>query len=126
MARMGNQSITRRLTWINMLVSGAALLVASGAFTAYETVLFRESLVRHLSESAQMIGANSVSAVIFNDQKSAEASLEALRAAAHVTSAWIYTPDGKPFAGYRRDPGAAIPLMPALSPNAAEKPLVHG
>ncbi len=103
-----------------MLVSGAALLLASGAFIAYETVLHRHTMVLDLSVQAQMIGTNCVSAVLFDDPRSAENTLAALRAASHVTSAWIYTPDGKPFAGYQRDGNSAPPKLPPFSGGSAE------
>jgi signal transduction histidine kinase len=112
MFRVRDYSITRKLTWMNMLVSGAALLLACGAFIAYETVLYRQGMVRNLSVEAQIIGANSVSALLFNDPQSAEATLAALRASSHVTSAWIYTPEGRPFAGYWRDRNAPTPALP--------------
>jgi len=115
MLRMRDFSITRKLTWMNMLVSGAALLLACGAFTTYEIISYRQTMVRDLSVQAQIIGANSVSALLFNDPPSAEATLAALRATPHVTSAWIYAPEGRPFAGYERDrhaPPPALPLVP--------------
>lgn len=113
-------SITRKLTWMNMLVSSVALLLASGAFTAYETVLYRQSMVRDLSVQSQIIGDNTVSALLFNDPHSAENTLAALRAAPHVASAWIYTPDGKAFAGYWRDNPAPAPALPVLPGNQLE------
>jgi hypothetical protein len=36
MLRVLNSSIRRRLTWMNMLVSGGALLLACTAFAGYE------------------------------------------------------------------------------------------
>lgn len=104
---------------MNMLVSGTALLLASGAFTAYETFLYRQTMAHSLSVEAQIIGDNSISAVVFNDAHSAETTLEALRAAPHITAAWIYTPDGRPFAGYGR---GAHESAPALPPVRADQP----
>jgi len=49
-----------QLTWMNMLVSGAALLLACAAFIAYDVLAFRASMVRNLSTQAQIIGSNSV------------------------------------------------------------------
>lgn len=121
MPRFYDYSITRKLTWMNMLVSGAALFVASGAFIAYETVLYRQTMVRDLSVQAEIIGENSVSALLFNDPHSAETTLGALRAAPHVISAWIYSPDGQPFAGYARDGKASAPAMPQAGGNSQEQ-----
>ncbi len=113
-------SISRKLTWMNMLVSGAALLLACAAFIAYDTLAFRASMVRNLSTQAQIIGSNSVSALLFNDQQSAENTLSALKAAHNILSARIYSADGKLFASYSRDPGGYLPTIPSLPPGELE------
>ena len=78
MLRSRDSSITKQLTWMNMLVSGAALLLACVAFVTYELVIFRSSMVETLSVQAQIIGLNSVSALLFNDLRSAQETLSAL------------------------------------------------
>ena len=65
---------------------------------------------------AQIIGDNTVSALLFNDPHSAEKTLSALNANRHLTYAQIYTRDGQPFAGYWRDrAGEArpVPVIPS-------------
>jgi signal transduction histidine kinase/DNA-binding response OmpR family regulator len=109
-----NHSVSQKLTWMNMLVSGAALLLACTAFIAYDMVTFRETMVRNLSTQAQIIGSNTVAALAFNDPQSAENTLSALKAAHNVLSAEIYTPDGRLFAAYSRDPGATVPVLPSI------------
>jgi len=113
-------SISRKLTWMNMLVSGAALSLACTAFIAYDLVTFRAGIVRNLSTQAQIIGSNSISALIFNDQQSAENTLSALKAAHNITFAGIYFTDGKLFASYSRDANARIPAIPSLSSGELE------
>jgi PAS domain S-box-containing protein len=120
MVRMRSHSIIRRLTWLNMLVSGAALLLACGSFATYETFILHQNMARGLSVQAQMIAANNASALIFNDQSSTEASLATLRSAVHVTSAWIYGADGQPFAGFQRDTRKPVPALPPGSVNSPE------
>jgi len=114
------QSISRKLTWMNMLVSGAALLLACAAFIGYDTVTFRETIVRNLSTQAQIIGSNSASALLFNDPQSAENTLSALKAAPDILSAVIYTPDGRPLASYSRDPNDRIPAPPSITSGQME------
>jgi signal transduction histidine kinase/DNA-binding response OmpR family regulator len=114
MLRHQDNSISRRLTWMNMLVSGAALLLACAAFIAYDMLTFRAAMVRNLSTEAQIIGSNSVSALLFNDAQSAENTLSALKAAHNILSAGIYSTDGRLFASYSRDAGAHVPAIPAL------------
>ncbi len=110
-----NYSIATKLTVVNMLVSGAALVIACLVFVAYDLISFRQSMVYNLSIQAQMAGSNSVSPLLFNDSQAAENTLSALRAARSVVSAGIYTLDGRPFATYWRD-GLDQPLTPPQVP----------
>jgi signal transduction histidine kinase/CheY-like chemotaxis protein len=115
-----DNSISRKLTWMNMLVSAAALLLACAAFIAYDMLSFRATMVRNLSTQAQIIGFNSVSALVFNDQQSAENTLSALKAGRNILSAGVYSKDGKLFASYSRDPGGYVPAVPSLPPGQLE------
>ncbi|MGH9439482.1 MAG: CHASE sensor domain-containing protein, partial [Terriglobia bacterium] len=106
------RSITAELTKMNMLASAAALLLACASFGAFQLVAFRRAMVRTLSIQAQIVGADSVSAILFNDPRSAKSTLAALRAGPDIIDAEIYTPGGRPFAGYCRDwkhPRAVLP-----------------
>jgi signal transduction histidine kinase len=114
MLRFRDFSIPKKLTWMNLLVSGAALVLASAGFFLYDLYNFRTGTVRNLGIEAQIIGANSVSALEFDDPHSAENTLSALQAAPHVMSAEIYTPDGNAFAGYRRDHSGTFPPPPPI------------
>jgi signal transduction histidine kinase len=118
MVKVRNYSIRQKLTWMNMLVSGAALLLACTAFAAYELADFRQTLVQGLSIQAQIVGSNSASALLFNDPESAGNTLSALKAAPNIISAGIYTPSGSAFATYSRDPGVGVP--PVLQMPAAQ------
>jgi PAS domain S-box-containing protein len=115
-----NLSISRKLTWTNMLVSGAALLLACASFIGYDLVTFRQATAYNVSIQAQITGSNAVSALLFDDQTSAEKTLSALRASPNILSAGILTLDGQPFASYVRDPGAAAPVLPQLAPGQTE------
>jgi len=75
-----NYSISKKLTWMNMLVSGAALLLACSAFIAYDIITFRQGTVYNLSIQAQITGSNAVSALLFDDATSAEKTLSSLKA----------------------------------------------
>ena len=115
-----DSSISRKLTLMNMLVSGAALLLACAAFIAYDTLTFRAAMVRNLSTQAQIIGSNSISALLFDDPQSAENTLSALKAARNILSARIYSTDRRLFASYSRDPGGYVPAVPSLPPGQLE------
>ena len=126
MSRIQESSISRKLTWMNMLVSGIALLLACSAFATYDLITFRKTMVRNLSIQAQIIGANSVSAVLFDDQGSAENTLSALQAAPNVTAAGIYTPDGLQFAAYTRDQGGKAAVLPTIPHGQIEASWITG
>lgn len=116
-----SRSILTKLTLMNMLVSGTALLLACAAFFTYDQFTFRQSLVHTLSAQAEIIGSNSVSALLFNDPSSAANTLSALRSSPNVTSAGIFTRDGKVFAQYARedaDGTLELPPIPAGKPEA--------
>jgi len=120
MFKAQKHSISRKLTWMNMLVSGAALLLACAAFIAFDMITFRQAMLRNLSTQAQIIGSNSVSALLFNDPQSAENTLLALKAAPNILSAHVYLPDGRPFASYSRDRGRHNPVPPPIPSGQAQ------
>jgi PAS domain S-box-containing protein len=113
-----SRSIKRRLTAINMLASAGALLVASTVFIRFEVESYRRNTVRTLSIQAQIIGANTASALLFADPETAGTTLSALAAAPNIKLAGIYTPAGEPFALYRRDGDG--PALPPLALPAGE------
>lgn len=103
---------------MNLLVSGVALLLACTGFFAYDQVTFRQSLIRTLSAQAQIIGYNSVSAILFNDPQSAQRTLDALKNSTNVASAGVLTLDRHPFAQFNRD---NVPVVLELPPLSAER-----
>ncbi len=112
--------LSRRLSLMNLLVSGAALLIASVAFLAYDQLTFRENLVRNLSAQAQIVGANSVSAITFNDPQAAMNTLSALSSFPEILAAGIVTPDGRLFARYSRNSAEQIIAVPVIPPGKDE------
>jgi len=111
MFKAKTHSISHKLTWMNMLVSGTALLLACAAFIGYDMVTFREAMVRNLSTQSQIIGSNTASALLFNDPQSAANTLSALTAAHDILCAAIYEPDGRLFSSYSRDPRRDSPPL---------------
>ncbi|HEY0563964.1 MAG TPA: CHASE sensor domain-containing protein [Terriglobales bacterium] len=95
-------TIARRLTFMNVMVSGTALLLACLAFLGYDQFSVREALVRNLSAQARIIGTNSVSALVFNDPQAAQTTLMALKDSPAIEAAAIFTADGRMFAHYSR------------------------
>ena len=95
-----NHTLPARLTRMNLIVSGAVLLMAALAFFSYDLISFRRDLIRSLESEAQIVGENSVSALLFNDQVSAANTLRGLHNAPDVLSATLIADDGTVFAHY--------------------------
>src|SRR2546427_8088160 len=114
MLKARHYSITKRLTMMNIMVSGAALLIACAAFVAYDLVTFRQAMVHNLSIQAQITGSNSVSALLFSDPQTAENTLSALQVAPNIVSAGNYDLARPPLPPHLRHSGGTNPNPPAL------------
>lgn len=121
MAKLWSNSISTRLTMMNVLVSAVALLLACTGFFAYDQITFRQNLVHTLSAQAQIVGSNSVSAILFDDPQSASSTLSALRDSGNIVAAGIFTLDGRPLAEFSRHPSDAQTQIPQLPPGQVEK-----
>jgi len=108
------RSIAAKLTWMNILVSGIALILVYISYLAYNVFSFRNAAIESLSVEARILGANSVSAIVFDDKASAEATLSALRYSSDVVDAEIYTQAGVLFAQYPET--GPLPLKPPTMP----------
>jgi len=114
-ARMlGSASISAKLTRMNLMVSGLVLLLAVVAFFVYDLVSFRHNLIRNLQTSAQIVGANSVSALLFDDPESATTTLSALGSSPDVVAATLVDNNGQEFAKYARPGTTELPRTVAL------------
>jgi two-component system sensor histidine kinase/response regulator len=108
-----NTSIRRKLTVLNLATSCLALGLACLGFTLYERVSFRAAMSSELSTLADTLGANTAASLTFNEPKSAQKMLSALRAESHVVTACLYDNERTLFAEYRR---------PGVSPNTPMPP----
>src|SRR2546426_2416794 len=106
-------SIRQKLTWMSVVASGTALLLACAAFLTYELFAYRESMIRILSVRAGIIGTNSASAILFKDESAAAETLAALKDDPHIISASIYTQDNLAFATYGRSGKTGDNSLPA-------------
>jgi signal transduction histidine kinase len=117
----GARSISAKLIRMNLLVSATALVLASGSFLAYDAYSFRQNLLHSLHTEAQIIGSNSVTALLFDDHDAARSTLSALEGSPAVVSATIVGLDGKPFAEYARPGASTIAVTTPLNPGASEQ-----
>ncbi|MGD8269968.1 MAG: ATP-binding protein [Desulfobacterales bacterium] len=98
MGALRDVSIRWKLKLIIMLTSGIALLFASAALMFRDITKTRKNLRSDLASLAQVIGTNSIGAIVFNDRDTAETNLAALSAKPYVVLSCIYDRDGQPFA----------------------------
>lgn len=102
--------IQRKIMAVTMLTSVIVLVVALGAFMAYDLSTFRATLVRTLTALAQSTAENSTAALAFGDQADAERTLTSLRLEPQIVGAALYNANGKLFARYPTNaPADAFP-----------------
>jgi PAS domain S-box-containing protein len=103
-AALRNIPIRKKLYVVVMVTVGAALLLTSVALFLYELGMFRRSLERDLGTLAQVIGQNTTTPLLFDDDLTARETLSALQAEPRVLAAAVYDVRGALFASYERDP----------------------
>jgi signal transduction histidine kinase/CheY-like chemotaxis protein len=104
--------IRRKLILIIMLIVGATLLLACGAFVADEIYTSRGSMLKDNIVLADLIGIDSTAALSFNNPHDATETIGDLRAEPDIIAACIYNKNGSPFATYTRA-GADTRIIPA-------------
>lgn len=100
MGRLRDISIRHKMLAVIMLTSSIALLLACGAFAAYDWFSTRESLVHRLTTMADVVGSNCTAALVFDDAEDARQTLAALRAEPRLVAAGILDRNGAAFAHY--------------------------
>ena len=80
-----------------------ALLLTCVVIVGYDLLLFREGLTQELSTQADIIGANSTTALLSGDRSAARTTLQALRFQPAIIKAVIYDKNGIAFATYSRE-----------------------
>jgi signal transduction histidine kinase/CheY-like chemotaxis protein len=102
-------TIKRKLIALIMLTSSVALLVAFAFMIGSDYLTFRSGMVRDLRTLAAVVGTNGSSALDFDDEEFAAKTLAALAATPNITTAAIYTKDGRVLAKYLRDKQSELP-----------------
>lgn len=96
-----------------MATTCLALLLAGLALVAYDSYSFKQQQKSELIAQADMIGAISSAALVFDDGKAANEYLATLKVRPRVRLATLYRPDGRVFAAFQRDvsPSSTLPSM---------------
>jgi len=120
------QSISSRLTALVVFASGTALLLAYLSYLAYDFYSLRRDLIESLDAQANLIGINSETALLFDDQQTAQATLSALRGTPSVLAAEIFQANRSPFARYtRRGSAANRSIVPMLQGGQTSTSWIH-
>src|ERR1051326_6206116 len=90
MARSANLSFKWKLTLSLMLTSIISLLTACATFFFYDNYLFRQSMVKELQTTANVISAASQAAMKIRDKASVDKALEALKDKEQIVAAVVY------------------------------------
>src|SRR5581483_9671504 len=115
--------IKHKLSWLGVLASASALVMACAAFMVYDVRNFYQDMVNGAATQARIIGYNSAATILFFDPHTAAETLGALSTDPDVLAAGIYTRDGKLFASYTA--GAAAAQAVSLPRSFAEPGAGH-
>src|SRR5260221_9433094 len=110
--------IRRKLSAITIVAAGAALVMASGSFAAYDLIAFRGDTVRQVSTEAEIIARQSSASLVFKDPDAAGTTPEAPAPQPHLVSAALYTPPRALFPSYLRKRKGGPPPPPPPGPRA--------
>jgi two-component system sensor histidine kinase/response regulator len=107
MLNFERSGLSQKLTIISVLTTGSALLLVFVAFAVTAVLSHTQEERQQLASLADVIGANSVTPLLFVDHATAEQALAALNVQEDVTQAALFDRDGKLFASYPAVPRQA-------------------
>jgi hypothetical protein len=93
MKSLRDMPITQRIRSVTLRTCALALVLAGLVHLGFDCYFIYGARVRDLTALAQVIGANSSAAVMFQDQKSAHEILSGLINKTQVTTATLYLVD---------------------------------
>ncbi len=100
---IANMRISSKLTLIMLLTSTTVLLLAVGSVLLVELFTSYQTMVENLSSLSKVMGENCVAALTFDDKTAAQDTLNSLKAVESITSAAVFTEDGRILAVYSRN-----------------------
>ena len=120
---MNRVSIKLKLTLINLFSTGFIIILMGLSVFIAELLHDRAELMKDTKSQAAVIAKNSVSCLMFTDQKRAEDTLASLRGISDIEQAVIYLSDGRILGSYAREDLKKLfyPLKPGPEGYAFEK-----
>jgi len=117
MRRFRDWSIRHKLIGLFLAMALCTALMIAVPMGVFDFFGLKHAIVRDQAVLADALARNSTAALAFRDFKSAQDTLQALRAESSVTAACIYDKEGKPFARYLRDGNASDFVPPMAEPS---------
>ena len=117
MALLDKLSLRRKLTLAITLTSAASLLCAFLGFVGYAVWSERKDTLERLAALAETTAFNSASALLFDDVKSAQETLAALRGNRQVVSATIIDGRQRTFVTYQKAGPSEAGVRPGFARN---------
>lgn len=116
MLNFERSGLSQKLTIISVLTTGSALLLVFVAFAVASILSHTSEERKQLTSLADVIGANSVSSLLYADRPTAEQALAALAVKSDITRAALFDRDGRLFASYpaQREPAPIALDAPRL------------
>lgn len=96
-------SIKKKIVAIVMLIVIVAVVPASAMFTVYLLFDFKKHTTNNVRDIARILAANSIAAVVFNDEEGARSNLKLLDTQKHIVFAFICNKDGSLLASYEKN-----------------------
>lgn len=103
MRRFQNVPISKKLIITFGVIAIVALLISITFLSITSWLYERNRALIELHTTAELIGANSNAALVFNDVKAAKETLSTLQTLGDIVFAALYDSNGKEFARYLRD-----------------------
>jgi len=112
----GSTSLRRKVTWVVLSTTLAALVISAAALLVYELLAYRAGWVQDLTTQADLVARSSAPALAFDDAKTAHDNLAPLRLRPQIEAAAVYRTDGRLFAQYAASADAALRVPPSARP----------
>ena len=107
---------------LNLLLTALALVISFVLLMLHQLVVGRHNVIEELNTEAAIIGVNSAAALVFNDAKAAQETIDSARLSPRITGGALYRNDGQRLAatGVGSFPstldggaaGEAVPVVP--------------
>ena len=119
MGGFAHLSFKWKLTLSLMVTSIISLLTACATFFFYDNYLFRQSMVKELQTTANLISVGSQAAISSRDKAAVDKSLYALKEKDQIVAAVVYANDEMPISWYlKKDSGETVPSRPSQLNNS--------